>query len=183
SNNQINEQHHIDIKNNIYKESRGKADWVIVCDVDEFLYHPNFIKKLEQYKKTGINYPKVKGFEMMPNCEISSEDDLCEKYQMGARFKNFDKRAIFDPNLDMEFCAGCHRAKTPMNAHESAMPDIRMMHYKMLNLNYFINRNQLLGTRLSDLNKKMGWSLHYTLSKEEMTKTYNDFLSKIEKVI
>ncbi len=31
----------IDIKNNCWKTSRGEADFVIVCDMDEFLYHPN----------------------------------------------------------------------------------------------------------------------------------------------
>ena len=28
------------IKNNCWKEARGKADWVIVIDTDEFLYFP-----------------------------------------------------------------------------------------------------------------------------------------------
>ena len=29
------------IKNECWKASRGKADYVIVCDIDEFLYTPN----------------------------------------------------------------------------------------------------------------------------------------------
>lgn len=183
SNNQINDQMYLDIKNSAYKESRGQADWVIVCDTDEFLYHPNLMKKLEQYKKTGINYPQVKGFEMMPNCELSPDDNLCEKYQMGARFTNLDKRAIFDPNLDIEYYAGCHTAKLPMGSVESPTADIRLMHYKMLNQQYFVERHQILAKRLSDFNKSRGWGGHYTWNEQKMIDVYNDFLSKVVQVI
>ena len=35
----INDFKYLEIKNNAWKKSRGKADWVIVVDMDEFLYH------------------------------------------------------------------------------------------------------------------------------------------------
>jgi glycosyltransferase involved in cell wall biosynthesis len=183
SNNQVNDLMYLDIKNNAYKESRDIADWVIVCDTDEFLYHPNLLNKLEQYKNKGITFPKIKGFEMIPNCELKEEDNLPLTYQKGARFINLDKRAIFNPKLDIQYGVGCHTSNLPIGAVESPMQDIRLMHYKMLNVNYFIERHQLLGSRLSDLNKKNQWGGHYTWTNERMTQEYNKFLSQVEQVI
>jgi hypothetical protein len=43
----IRDDIYLNIKNNIWKKSRGIADYVIICDIDEFLYHPdlmNFLK-------------------------------------------------------------------------------------------------------------------------------------------
>ena len=39
-------------RNNCWKNS--DADWVIVCDTDEFLYHPNFLNYLENTKNNLI---------------------------------------------------------------------------------------------------------------------------------
>ena len=67
SNNEINENNYINIKNNEYKlRSRNKnVDWVIVCDCDEILYHPNLINILENYKSEGINVPRISGHDMV----------------------------------------------------------------------------------------------------------------------
>ena len=36
--NKINDEELRNFKNNIWKEYKDKYDWVIVCDIDEFLY-------------------------------------------------------------------------------------------------------------------------------------------------
>src|SRR5579863_5958872 len=41
SNNEINELNYVNIKSKAYREHSRDADWVIVCDCDEFIYHPN----------------------------------------------------------------------------------------------------------------------------------------------
>ena len=183
SNNQINDLMYLEIKQNAYKESRGKADWVIVCDSDEFLYHPNFLGKLYEYKSSGINFPKIEGYEMIPDCKINSGDDLPSVYKQGVRFANLDKRAIFNPKLDINYTIGCHGSNIPVDAIESTNSEIKMLQYKMLNLDYFINRHQLLGSRLSEVNRKNNWGLHYMWTPERMKEEYNRFLLARTKVI
>lgn len=39
-----------DIKNNCWKKSRGIADFVVVCDIDEILYSNRIIDELEYMK-------------------------------------------------------------------------------------------------------------------------------------
>lgn len=42
-----------DIRREVWRESRGQADFVIVCDADEFLYHPDLPALLDEIKKCG----------------------------------------------------------------------------------------------------------------------------------
>ena len=37
-----------------WKESRGIADWVIVTDIDEHLYHPDMYRYLAQCRAQGV---------------------------------------------------------------------------------------------------------------------------------
>jgi hypothetical protein len=56
---------HMYIKNSVWKDSRGEADWVIVCDLDELLYHKNLAHFLMRCKRLGITLPKPVGFNMI----------------------------------------------------------------------------------------------------------------------
>ena len=47
---EINDQWYLDVKNNCWKNS--KADWVIIGDADEFVYHPHIIEYLERTDAT-----------------------------------------------------------------------------------------------------------------------------------
>jgi glycosyltransferase involved in cell wall biosynthesis len=179
----INDQMYLDIKNNAYRESRGQADWVIVCDMDEFIHHENLVAKLRCYRRFGINYPKIKGFEMMPEQPLQSDDDLPHVHKMGVRFKNLDKRILFSPDLDIEYFPGAHNAKIPNGSRQSLFSDIKLLHYKMISLEQYVSRAELMGRRLSDINKEKGWGSHYTWSREKLTENYKEFFDRRKKVV
>jgi hypothetical protein len=52
------------IKNQCWKHSRGKADWVVVCDMDEFLHHPDLKNLLQKLRQAKISFPATVGYEM-----------------------------------------------------------------------------------------------------------------------
>jgi len=178
SNNQINENLYLDIKHSCYKESRGRADWVIVGDVDEFIFHPSLADKLQEYTDSGVNLPKVVGYEMTPNCQLDPSANLPFVYQVGTRATNFDKRMIFNPKLDIRFAVGCHTIlQKPEDVVES-QDHLYLMHFKKLNLEYYKARHTLLGTRLSDFNRRMQWGIQYMWTPEQMEAEYNQVLSE-----
>jgi hypothetical protein len=164
SNNEINEINYIKLKTESYKErSRNQnVDWVIVCDCDEFLYHPNLIDVLVDYKNKGITVPKVCGHDMVS--EIFPEYDeklLVDKVKVGSqRYQPMCKNIIFNPNLDVNYGIGAHSFDC-VNAVFSETEELKLLHYKFLGKDYvkklYIDRAK----RLSSFNKQNKFGEHY----------------------
>src|SRR5690348_230198 len=55
------------LSNECWKESLGEADWVIVTDIDEHLYHPAMWQYLEQASAAGLTLIPALGFQMITN--------------------------------------------------------------------------------------------------------------------
>ncbi len=84
-----------------YREVRGVADWVIVADCDELLYHEDLRGLLARYGADGVTLPKVRGYSMVTDDPVPDARDfeglLCDRYVQGAPNPAFDKRAVFSP--------------------------------------------------------------------------------------
>ena len=164
SNSEINEINYIKLKTESYKErSRNQnVDWVIVCDCDEFLYHPNLIDVLVDYKNKGITVPKVCGHDMVS--EIFPEYDgklLVDKVKVGSeRYQPMCKNIIFNPNLDVNYGIGAHSFNCP-NAVFSDEEDLKLLHYKFLGKDYVKNIYIGRAKRLSSFNKENKFGEHY----------------------
>ena len=52
-------------KNHIWKQSRGLADFVIVCDFDECLYNENIMQDLQKMKKEDYSLIKTNGLAII----------------------------------------------------------------------------------------------------------------------
>ncbi len=61
----IRDDIYLTIKNNIWKKSRGIADYVIVCDIDEFLFHHDLMNFLNNIKSNNVTIVKPIGFNMV----------------------------------------------------------------------------------------------------------------------
>lgn len=183
SNNQIDDYRLLDLKKNCYKESRGQADWVIIADVDEFLYHPDILTVLKNYQTQGINFPKISGYEMIPDAEPVLDDDLPAQYKLGVPDHHYNKYAVFHPSLDVYYSLGCHHAAIPVNGVTSSSSDIKLLHYKMLNFEYYRHRHRKYYARLSKTNLDQQLGMHYGWSDQQLIATYQSFLSKRKQII
>jgi glycosyltransferase involved in cell wall biosynthesis len=152
-----------EMKSNIYKASRGKADWVIVCDCDEYLYHPELIDKLQEYKDAGITMPKIDGHDMYSETFPEYDGELLtEKVKIGSEtYAPMCKNIIFNPMLDITYQPGAHSNQTP-NAIFSNKAELKLLHYKFLGKEYVLSRYNNLAEQLSDFNLKTGLSGHWT---------------------
>lgn len=163
SNNQINEFNYVNIKNNGYKKSReDNADWVIVCDTDEFLYHPRLLDKLEYYKDNGITVPKINGHDMVSETFPTYDGELITtKIKVGSEvYPPFCKNIIFDPKLDVSFGIGGHSFQAN-NAVFSNSPELKLLHYKFLGKEYVERIYKSRAERLSEFNKQNKLGEHY----------------------
>ena len=56
----FNDSIHKKLKNEVWKASRGKVDFVVVCDLDEFMYAKDGIRnKMLEMKKNGVTICKA----------------------------------------------------------------------------------------------------------------------------
>lgn len=159
-----NELQQVNIRNTAYKNSRKKgADWVIVCDCDELLYHPDLINKLEEYKKEGITVPKIDGHDMYSDDFPTYDGELItDKIKIGSEvYDVMSKNIIFDPKLDIQFGIGSHSFKD-MNGTFSKEPELKLLHYKFLGKKYVLWRYEMLAKRRNEQMKKTGLSGHWT---------------------
>lgn len=169
SNNEINEFNYINIKSNEYKKySRNSdVDWVITIDCDEFVFHPNLIDKLKEYKEHNITIVQTSGHEMV--CETFPEYDgllLPDKVKIGSdKMTMLSKSIIFNPSIDINFGPGAHTFKSNKTIL-SPNDEIKILHYKCLGKEYVTNIYKERFNRLSQTNKENAWGFHYNKIKE-----------------
>ena len=90
---------------------------------------------------------------------------------------------IFDPSLEIQYEAGCHKVSVGGPVVESPMAHLKMLHYKKLNQQYYVDRHTLLNSRMSEINKQHGLGGHYNQTREALVKEYDNELAIVTKVI
>ncbi len=138
-----------------YKEARGHADWVVWVDADEILYHPHIEQRLSELRAQGVNFPTVTGYSMMADQPPKGLDQIYDEIQTGFPSRAYGKVCIFDPMLDVEWATGKHTAKAPGAVSDDGSDPLKLLHYRWLGEDYFMNRNWRNFRRVNALNKAM----------------------------
>jgi hypothetical protein len=162
SNDEINEMNYVNIKSMAYRETSRDADWVIVCDCDEFLYSPMLLEVLEIYKITGVTVPKINGHDMVsatfPEYDGGS---LIAKIRTGSDvYGPMSKNIIFNPKLDVSYGIGGHSFQAPGAVYSEAV-NLKLLHYKFLGKDYVKKLYIARAKRLSTWNKQHKFGEHY----------------------
>jgi hypothetical protein len=162
SNNEINEFNYTKIKSNAYKIYSRDADWVIVCDCDEFLYHENLMEKLDEYKKNGITIPQIDGHDMVSESFPEYDgNSITDKIKIGSEtYQPMCKNIIFDPKIDVEYGIGGHSIQSKQGKL-SPTAELKLLHYKFLGKEYVKNIYISRAKRLSEFNKQNKLGEHY----------------------
>jgi glycosyltransferase involved in cell wall biosynthesis len=134
---------------NEYKKHSRDADWVITCDCDEFIYHPNLRDFLYEKKKVGYRAIKPRGVffgsKEIPDTDGQLFDAMPYKwYNM-----HYDKPILFDPKLDVKFGAGCHDA----TFSDGVMPGrcrVWLYHCCYLSKQWILDHLELRISRMTD---------------------------------
>lgn len=178
SGNQIRDDIYLQIKNNCWKGS--SAEWVIVGDIDEFVYHPFIKENLSMSRATAIIPPL---FNMITETFPDTPGQIWTKVKKG--IPGGGKLNLFRPGQvrEVNYDPGCHVAYPEGNIIIDERSSIKTLHMKFLSLEYLISRTMLSRNRLSEVNKKLGWGVHYNLSVEELTRQFNEDLNNCKQVI
>jgi glycosyltransferase involved in cell wall biosynthesis len=179
TNNQVNDHVYTHVKNNYWKGS--KADWVIICDADEFIYHPDLIGVLETTKCTII---EGRMYNMISENFPSGPGQIYDEIKTGFVYEYGTKKNVFRPGeiKEMNYSPGCHYAN-PVGNVIIGDEGVKTLHYRYLSKEFVVNKQLNTISRMSEVNKQMGWGRHIMISQEEMEKYFDEKLNIAEKVI
>lgn len=153
--NRLDDQDYLNVKNHCWKEERGKSDYVVVCDADEFV----IIDDLRGSAPVITGYNMIS--DLLPNKSILD-------INTGEYSESYSKQAIFDPNKieEIEFVHGCH--KNYMRGEITTEGSCRLLHYRQIGgLKRILQRHSEYRARMSEFNLKHGMGIHYLHSDEE----------------
>lgn len=182
TNSKFNDEKHIELKNSIWKQSRGKADFVIVCDTDEFLYHRKLSKFFLASQKSKYTFFIPEGIDMYSeNYPKFNENILItEQIKNGIVNEMFNKPIIFDPHkiVEINYLPGAHQAFPVGIVTKYSSKDLKLLHFKNLGIEHVLSRTHQYRNRLSDVNKEKGYGFEYEFEDNKIIENFNKGLSE-----
>jgi hypothetical protein len=167
--NRLDDQDYLNVKNHCWKEEREngqQADYVIVCDADEFIC-------IDDLRGTA---PKVVGFNLisdrLPTNKITD-------INTGSFSINYSKQAIFSPReiLEINFVHGCHLNHIQGNVTSEG--SCRLLHFRQIGgVDRLIERHAQYRERMSKFNLKHGMGSHYLHSDDQKRIEWAELQSK-----
>ena len=159
------------IRNSAWKESAGKADFVIVCDMDEFLWHPRMPSLLAVMKKNGFTVLKPQGWQMVADRlpDYVEGRQLTELVFEGVEDgRNFSKTVLFDPNRirEIHFGPGSHRSSPEGKVKIFSSDGAKLLHYTLRDTALWklsVNRG-----RIAEADRTAGRSRHYLRTEDQV---------------
>ncbi len=173
---------HLKIRQHAWKKSRGKADYVIMIDIDEFLYYSGDI--FEYLDRTIYSVFQTQGYDMYTATFPTEGIPLTEQVKNGVPNSFYNKSILFNPNkiVEINYTIGGHGAN-PNGIVRINSTDFKMLHYKNLSLDYIMKRVNSYRERFSKLNIDKGYGSEYLLEDEKIKKDFDQKLNQSEKVI
>jgi hypothetical protein len=155
-----------------WKESRGKADWVIVTALDEHLHvkgrsMPDY---LADCARQGVTLVPALGYQMISDEYPDPGEWLCTSRTWGAPGSVMSKLSIFNPDALVEtgFAAGRHHADPQGDLRLPARDELMLLHYKFLNFDRTLRRHRELSHGMLDVDVARGFGFHYHWSAERL---------------
>jgi hypothetical protein len=153
----------------------------MVVDMDEFVYHPDLLKYLGTMTLRKHNVLVPLGFDMVGDQLPVHGTPITEQIRTGYVNYAYTKPLIFNPEkFDyVNFTPGSHTMRPrPGPTVVDTDKNLKLLHYHWLSKQWVIDRNVWRNSRLSALNKKNRWGLHYTESEQRVSQTYDDLRAK-----
>lgn len=173
---------HRDMYNTCWRKSRRRADWVVITNLDEHLYHPNLMSYLASSKKAGVTAIPGLGCQMVSDEFPSEEQQLCHSVTSGMPWSMMSKLSLFDPKqiTATNYAVGRHSAQPAGNVVYPDRDELLNLHYKYLGLSYLKERSTELGSGLRSRDIEENWGHKYLWDEDKIRQ---DFMTVMENSI
>lgn len=175
----LDDRNYLYIKNDVWKVVRDKFDFVIVCDADEVLYHPEGLSNAFSKETASVIHPI--GWNVYSDLPPDANDIL--KVSTGFHDPNFSKCVCFDPKRieAMNYGWGAHSCN-PKGDVVFNTNEYYLLHVRCLGgVQRMIDRHREYAERMSEFNRSHGYGFHYLRSEEAIRKEWAQNMAKSEK--
>lgn len=161
------EQH---IYDRSWKQSVGVADWVVIANIDEHLYHPDIGGYLARCAAAGVTAIPALGYQMVTARWPDADSVLSRDHPEGAPWAQMSKIGIFDPAriVETSFGPGRHKARLEGDVRLPDRDELLNLHYKYLGLDETFARHGALRTRLRETDLLKGWGHKYLWDRQAL---------------
>ncbi|MGL5097395.1 MAG: glycosyltransferase family 2 protein, partial [Planctomycetia bacterium] len=157
--------------NGCWKRSRGEAEWVVVCNVDEHFHHPAGLRNhLAACLSDGATMVPAVGWQMITERFPSSHDKLSWRCRRGVPFSNCDKTAVFAPDRieSIGFSVGRHVVDPVGEVVFPKKTELLLLHYKNLGLKYLRERSAELNARRRSADVARDYGVQYARTESRL---------------
>ena len=163
---------HKAMQDHAWKESRGRADWVVVTAIDEHLHIKGrgMAAYLMEQAGRGTTLIPALGFDMHGATMPDDRGLLTETVTRGRPRIGFNKLSIFDPIAVAEtgFGPGRHAAEPVGRLRLPARDEVMLWHYKHLGFERNCAREAAQAQRLGAADIANGFGQHYLWPREQL---------------
>ncbi len=170
----LEDEQYRQIKNTCWKGS--SADWVVICDCDEIIWHPNIKAILLDELHAGNTVFKSVGWDIFSN-EMPNNSFL--EITNGIASENYSKLAVFSPKIkSINYIWGCHVAD-PVGNVRYCNEKLILFHYRNIGgPQRLVDRHAIYRPRMSQKNLNFGLGIHYTYDDERRKKDWNELYNR-----
>jgi glycosyltransferase involved in cell wall biosynthesis len=159
----------------------SKADWVMIIDADEFIYHPDLLKILTTTQFTVFEPEYVNMFSDKFPTTCGQIYDEVQYGASGGIWKA--KMNLFSPRYITDMCwdVGGHYARPKGRVNICYNSGIKTLHYKFMGSAYVMKNFKEQWDRKLIFDRKRGYGAQYGWSEEEINNFFEDnkpFLKK-----
>lgn len=131
------------LSDTLWKRSRGAADWIVVVDIAELLFRPDFKAYLAACTAAGVTAVRSVGYEMVSEAFPEPGAMLAHSITRGVRTEDYDKLCVFNPDAltDLYFAAGRREAAPTGRVVYPETPEVLLLHYEQLGVDYAVRRS------------------------------------------
>jgi glycosyltransferase involved in cell wall biosynthesis len=162
----------------VWKESRGKADWVVITAVDEHLHHSDLIPWLEARHDAGTTLIPALGYQMVSEAFPEGDETLALTLTQGAPFVLMSKLSLFRPDAltDTFFDGGRHSARPQGRLVLPERDELMLLHYRYIGRSRLKERDAELAARAGEADRDARWATHYSKPAEEKDREFRRIL-------
>lgn len=186
----FNDSRNQELKNNVWKKSRGIADFVIVTDFDEFVYSPNWEEELKYMKEHNYTIVSPEIFH------LGTYENVIDKYKgnkniflhkiigKGVYDNGFGKHCIFNPNeiQEINYSPGAHICHPIGNVKYYDKKRLVLFHAKYLGKKWFLERENILQARLSVTNLRKGHGVQYLWNDDKKIEGFEKMVNNLTEI-